>query len=189
MNRRTIRHTRTAHTTRLTGLAVIALAGSLALTGCNGDSADKSAADKTAAAKTTAPAADPAADGKPKLEVTGAFMPEPAMADMAGGFLTVKNSGKVADRLKSVTATGFAGKAQIHETTKDGKMQEVKSFDVPAGGTLDLKRGGSHIMFLDVKKKPKKGDKVAVELHFEKAGTVKVDMPVEAATHNPQQHH
>ncbi|MFI0977939.1 copper chaperone PCu(A)C [Streptomyces sp. NPDC021093] len=186
MNRRTIRTARTARTartTRLTSLAVIALAGSLALTGCNGESADK--ADKTAAAKTTAPAAD----SKPKLEVTGAFMPEPAMADMAGGFLTVKNSGAVADRLTSVTATGFSGKAEIHETTKDGKMQEVKSFDVPAGGKLDLKRGGSHIMFLDVKKKPKKGDKVAIELHFEKAGTVKVDMPVEAATHNPQQHH
>ncbi|MGW7415370.1 copper chaperone PCu(A)C [Streptomyces sp. NPDC054863] len=177
MNRRT---TRTTRTTRLTALAAIALAGSLALTGCNGDSADK-----TAGAKTTAPAAD----SKPGLEVTGAFMPEPAMADMAGGFLTVKNSGTVADRLTSVTAAGFAGKAEIHETTKDGKMQEVKSFDVPAGGKLDLKRGGSHIMFLDVKKKPKKGDKVAVELHFEKAGTVKVDMPVEAATHNPQQHH
>lgn len=180
MNRRTTCTARNARTARFTGLAVIALAGSLALTGCDGDSADKSAASKTTA---------PAADSKPKLEVTGAFIPEPAMADMAGGFLTVKNGGAVADRLTSVTATGFAGKAEIHETTKDGKMQEVKSFDVPANGTLDLKRGGNHIMFLDVKEKPKKGDRIAVELHFAKSGTVKVDMPVEAATHNPQQHH
>lgn len=178
MNRRTTRTTRTA---RIASLAAIALAGSLALTGCNSDTADKSANAKT----TEAPKA---ADSKPQLAVTGAFMPEPAMADMAGGFLTVKNSGAVADKLTSVTATGFAGKSEIHETT-GGKMRQVKSFDVPANGTLDLKRGGNHIMFLDVKKKPKKGDKVAIELHFEKAGTVKVDMPVEAATHNPQQHH
>ncbi|MFI5805631.1 copper chaperone PCu(A)C [Streptomyces sp. NPDC051561] len=173
MNRRT---TRTSRTTRTAGLAAIALAGALALTGCDGD---KPAA-SDAGAKT--------ADGKPQLAVTGAFMPEPAMADMAGGFLTVKNSGSVADRLTSVTAAGFAGKAEIHET-KDGKMQQVKSFDVPANGDLDLERGGNHIMFLDVKEKPKKGDKVAIELHFEKSGTVKVEMPVEAATHNPQSHH
>ncbi|MFF0745754.1 copper chaperone PCu(A)C [Streptomyces sp. NPDC004111] len=172
MNRRTTR------TTRIASLAAIALAGSLALTGCNGDSADKSANAKTTEA----------ADAKPQLAVTGAFIPEPAMDDMAGGFLTVKNSSTVADRLTSVTATGFAGKAEIHET-KGGKMQQVKSFDIPANGTLDLKRGGNHIMFLEVKKKPKKGDSIPVELHFEKAGTVKVDMPVEAATHNPQQHH
>ncbi|MFJ6696810.1 copper chaperone PCu(A)C [Streptomyces sp. NPDC091272] len=175
-----VRSTRTFATTRVAPLAVLALAGSLALTGCGGDTGNR-----TAATKTTAPAAD----SGPRIEVSGAFMPEPAMADMAGGFLTVKNSGAVADRLKSVTAPGFAGEAEIHETTKDGRMQEVKSFDVPAGGTLDLERGGNHIMFLDVRKKPSKGDKVAVELHFEKAGTVKVDMPVEAATHNPQQHH
>ncbi|GAA3488346.1 copper chaperone PCu(A)C [Streptomyces cremeus] len=180
MNTRTTRSLR--WTTRLTGFAAIAVAGSLALTACGGDAKTGS----PAAAKTTAPAAD----SKPKIAVTGAFMPEPAMADMAGGFLVVKNSGSVADRLKSVTASAFSGKAEIHETTADGKMKEAKEgFPVPANGTLELKRGGKHIMFLEVKQKPKKGDKVAVELHFEKAGTVQVDMPVEAATHNPQQHH
>ncbi|MCX5199982.1 copper chaperone PCu(A)C [Streptomyces sp. NBC_00237] len=180
MNTRTTRSMR--YTARLTTFAAIAVAGSLALTACGGDAKT----DKTSSAKTTAPAAD----SKPKLAVTGAFIPEPAMPDMAGGFLTVKNTGSVGDRLTSVTASAFSGKAEIHETTKDGKMKEAKNgFPVLANGTLELKRGGNHIMFLDVKKKPKKGDKIAVELHFEKAGTVKVDMPVEAATHNPQQHH
>ncbi|WP_433546738.1 copper chaperone PCu(A)C [Streptomyces sp. CA-294286] len=164
-------------TTRTLSFAATVVAGALALTGCSGET--NTSASRTPAAQT---------DSKPKLEVTGAFIPEPAMADMAGGFLTVRNSGSVADKLTSVTASAFAGKAEIHET-KDGRMQQVASFDVPANGTLDLKRGGSHLMFLDVKKKPKKGDRIAVELHFEKTGTVKVDMQVEAATHNPQQHH
>jgi copper(I)-binding protein len=164
-------------TARALSFAAIATAGALALTGCNGDT--DASANGTPAART---------DDGPRIEVTGAFIPEPATDDMAGGFLTVRNSGAVADKLLSVTASAFAGKAEIHETT-DGRMREVKSFDVPANGTLDLERGGSHVMFLDVRKKPEKGDKVAVELHFEKAGTVKVDMPVEAATHNPQQHH
>ncbi len=49
-------------------------------------------------------------------------------------------------------------------------MREVTSFDVPAGGELDLERGGSHIMFMKLKRQPKQGQKVSVELHFEKAG-------------------
>lgn len=67
-------------------------------------------------------------------------------------------------------------------------MQEVASFDIPAGGELDLERGGSHIMFMGLKQKPKQGGKVTIELHFEKADPVKVDLPVKEATYNPKHH-
>lgn len=67
-------------------------------------------------------------------------------------------------------------------------MLKVESFDIPANGTLSLERGGNHIMFMELKKKPKQGEKVSIELHFEKSDPIKVDLPVEAANHNPQQH-
>ncbi|MFB6836601.1 copper chaperone PCu(A)C [Streptomyces sp. NPDC056361] len=146
-------------TTALT--AAVALAASLALTGCS------------------------SSDGKPRLEVSGAFMPQPVM-DMAGGFLTIKNDGDTADKLTSVTSP-LSDDVTIHES-KDQKMREVKSFDIPANGELKLERGGNHIMFMELKSKPKQGDKVSIELHFEKADPIKVDVPVEAANHNPQQH-
>ncbi|MFF9148663.1 copper chaperone PCu(A)C [Streptomyces sp. NPDC014861] len=149
-------------TRRTTALsAAVALAAALALTGCSSDG------------------------GKPELKVSGAFMPQPVM-DMAGGFLTIKNSGDTADKLTSVTSP-LSDDVQIHET-KDQKMRQVKSFDIPADGELRLERGGNHIMFMALKNKPKQGDKVSVELHFEKADPIKVELPVEAATHNPQQH-
>ncbi|MEN8649903.1 copper chaperone PCu(A)C [Streptomyces sp. 21So2-11] len=150
---------------RTTLATAVALTVGLALAGCSGDS-------------------EGAGDGKPELKVSGAFMPEPVMDDMAAGFLTIKNNSSTADKLTSLTSD-IAGEVQIHET-KDQKMQEVKSFGIPANGELNLERGGNHIMFLKLKKKPARGEKVAVELHFEKAATLTVDFPVEETTHNPK---
>ncbi|MFD4371460.1 copper chaperone PCu(A)C [Streptomyces sp. NPDC058486] len=149
-------------TRRTTALsAAVALAAALALTGCSSGS------------------------GKPELKVSGAYMPQPVM-DMAGGFLTIQNTGDTADKLTSVTSP-LSDDVTMHET-KNQKMQMVKAFDIPADGELKLERGGNHIMFMALKNKPKQGDKVSVELHFEKADPIKVELPVEAATHNPQQH-
>lgn len=124
-------------------------------------------------------------DSAPELKVNGAFMPQP-VGDMAGGFLTVTNNGDTADKLTSVTSS-LSDDVQIHET-KNQKMQQVKSFDIPAHGELNLERGGNHIMFMAIKKQPKQGEKVDIELHFEKADPIKVELPVEAQTHNPKQH-
>ncbi|GAA1314139.1 copper chaperone PCu(A)C [Streptomyces sanglieri] len=145
---------------RRTALAgVIALTTGLTLTGCS------------------------SSDGEPELKVTGAFMPQP-VSDMAAGFLVVKNSGGASDRLTSVTSS-ISDNVTIHET-KNQTMRMVTSFDVPAGGELDLERGGNHIMFMKLKQQPKQGDKVSVELHFEKADPIKVDLPVMETTHNPK---
>ncbi|MEV7281888.1 copper chaperone PCu(A)C [Streptomyces sp. NPDC093111] len=147
-------------TTALT--ASVALAAALALTGCSSSG-----------------------DDKPALKVSGAFMPQPVM-DMAGGFLTITNGGDVADKLTSVTS-GLSDDVTMHET-KNQKMQEVKAFDIPANGELKLERGGNHLMFMELKKQPKQGEKVSIELHFEKSGALKVELPVEAPNHNPKQH-
>ncbi|WP_329590783.1 copper chaperone PCu(A)C [Streptomyces sp. NBC_01362] len=122
-------------------------------------------------------------DGEPELKVTGAFMPQP-VSDMAAGFLVVKNSGGASDRLTSVTSS-ISDNVTIHET-KNQTMRMVTSFDVPAGGELDLERGGNHIMFMKLKQQPKQGDKVSVQLHFEKADPIEVDLPVMETTHNPK---
>jgi copper(I)-binding protein len=123
------------------------------------------------------------AESGPELTVSGAFMPQP-VGDMAAGFLTVENDGDDEDRLTSITST-LSDDVTIHETTNQ-KMREVKSFDIPAGGELDLERGGNHIMFMALKQQPKQGDTVSIELHFEKSDPIKVELPVKETTHNPQ---
>ncbi|MFJ4123331.1 copper chaperone PCu(A)C [[Kitasatospora] papulosa] len=139
-------------------VGVLALTTGLALTACSSDSV-------------------------PRLEVTGAFMPQP-VSDMAAGFLLVKNSGGTADRLTSVTSS-LSDNVSIHET-KNNTMRMVTSFEVPAGGELDLERGGNHIMFTELKQQPKRGETVSVELHFEKADPITVDIPVRETTYNPK---
>ncbi|MDF0371160.1 copper chaperone PCu(A)C [[Kitasatospora] papulosa] len=139
-------------------LGVLALTTGLTLTACSSDSV-------------------------PRLEVTGAFMPQP-VSDMAAGFLLVKNSGGTADRLTSVTSS-LSDNVSIHET-KNNTMRMVTSFEVPAGGELDLERGGNHIMFTELKQQPKRGETVSVELHFEKADPITVDIPVRETTYNPK---
>ncbi|MEU3044992.1 MULTISPECIES: copper chaperone PCu(A)C [unclassified Streptomyces] len=119
----------------------------------------------------------------PELTVSGAFMPQP-VSDMAAGFLTVENTGGAGDRLTSVTS-GISDEVSIHRT-EGGRMTEVESFDIPAEGSLDLERGGNHIMFMALKERPEEGDTVSVELHFETSDPITVDVPVKAATHNPE---
>lgn len=126
-----------------------------------------------------------AAEDEPQLKVTGAFMPQP-VSDMASGFFTITNSGGAADKLTSVTSD-ISEEVTIHET-KDQKMREVKSFDIPAGGELSLDRGGSHLMFMGLKQKPEQGQRISVELHFEKTDPIKVDLPVKETTYNPTRH-
>lgn len=123
-------------------------------------------------------------DGKPELKVDGAFMPQPVNDAMASGFLTVHNSGGEADRLTSVTSA-ISDEITIH-ASDDQRMREVRGFDVPADGELNLERGGNHIMFTKLKQQLKQGEKVSVELRFEKSDPLTVELPVKEPTYNPQ---
>ncbi|MFF7868179.1 copper chaperone PCu(A)C [Streptomyces qaidamensis] len=151
------------------GPAALVIAGALALAGCGGsDSGDSES-------------------GKAELSVGSAYMPQPVSDDMAAGFLTVTNKGGAADDLTSVTSD-IAGQITVHETV-DGAMQEVKSLKIPAGGRLELKSGGDHLMFEQLKRKPKEGQTVSVELHFAHSDPVKVEIPVKPATYTPKTGH
>ncbi|WTL50769.1 copper chaperone PCu(A)C [Streptomyces sp. NBC_01497] len=120
--------------------------------------------------------------GAPALAVSGAYMPQP-VGDLAAGFLVVKNTGKGDDELTSVTSP-LSDSVSIHKTVDD-RMVEVKSFDVPPGGSLDLARGGNHIMLMGIKHPPKQGQSIELDLHFKKTGAIKVTVPVKAANFQP----
>jgi periplasmic copper chaperone A len=159
---------------------VLATAGVIALSACGAgpDSGSGSSGSDSGSGSGSS-------GSQPHLTVRGAYMPEPVTAGMAGGFLTVKNSGGTADRLTSVSSGAF-GEAQLHKTSGQ-QMKHVTSLPVPANGRLQLGRGGNHIMFLKPERKPVKGEKVQVTLHFSKSGDIKVSMPVEATNHVPKE--
>lgn len=119
--------------------------------------------------------------GSPSLAVSEAFIPAPVNDKVAGGFLVLTNSGGADDTLTGVTSD-IAENVELHETV-DNAMRPVASFPVPAGGTLELTRGGSHLMLRGLSHKPEPGEEVALELHFEKSEPLTLHIPVEAATH------
>jgi copper(I)-binding protein len=115
------------------------------------------------------------------LPFTRATLPN---APVAGGFLTIENTGTEPDRLVSATSD-IAGETQIHEMAMQGDVMKMRQLadglEIPAGETVVLAPGGFHIMFMGLKQALVEGEAITVTLTFEKAGTVDVVLPIEAA--------
>ena len=98
---------------------------------------------------------------------------------MSGGFLKIENKGG-ADKLLAASSS-ISKTMELHTMTMDGnvmKMREVKGIDVPANGSVELKPGGLHLMFIDLNEQLKPGSTFKVKLKFEKAGEVEVPFKV-----------
>ncbi|MEJ5339699.1 MAG: copper chaperone PCu(A)C [Aquificaceae bacterium] len=114
---------------------------------------------------------------QPKIELKDAWVREvPPTSKMSAAYMVIENKGKEADRL--LDASNNASEiTELHETA-EGKMRRVRAIEVPAGGKVELKPGGLHIMLINLKKPLKEGDTVELTLKFEKSGEVKVQAPV-----------
>lgn len=116
------------------------------------------------------------------VEIENAYTRATVPGQMAaGGFMKIENKGK-ADQLISASSP-VAGEVQLHEMAMEGnvmKMRQVKDIAVPANGAVELKPGGLHLMFMNIKSPLTAGETVPVKLKFAKAGEVEVKMPVNA---------
>ena len=127
--------------------------------------------------------------GGVKLQVEGAWARRAAMmkGDSGGGgsgngaiYALLVNAGNAPDALVGV-ASDASAKAEIHETYRDMNMmmmRPVGKIGVPAGGKVEMKPGGYHIMLLNLKRDLKTGETIGVTLQFEKAGTIPVTATV-----------
>lgn len=104
-------------------------------------------------------------------------------APVAGGFLTIQNTGTADDRLIGVSSE-VAGHVEVHEMAMVGdvmKMRQLKDgLPIPAGQTVTLKPGGIHVMFMGLKQPLVQGKTVIVTLTFEKAGSVQIPLAIGA---------
>ena len=103
-------------------------------------------------------------------------------AKAGGGFLVIENKGTAPDRLVGAQSAA-AQKVEIHEMKMDGNVMRMRELagglEIPAGGSVMLKPGGFHIMFMELNAPFAKGAKVPVTLVFEKAGKIDVDFAVQ----------
>jgi copper(I)-binding protein len=109
--------------------------------------------------------------------------PSPLEGGTGGAFMTIRNSGSQADRLRSA-ASPAAKMVELHETVDDnGVMRMVPQpdgWEIAPGGELVLKPGGKHVMLMGLVRPLEPGATIEITLNFDKAGPVKVQVPVKA---------
>ncbi|SFA57255.1 hypothetical protein SAMN04487972_11720 [Paracoccus halophilus] len=145
-----------------------------------------SACEAHEAGHTNSHAAAPAAAGASvtlgDLTLSGGFSrATPPRAPVAGGFLTIANAG-AADRLVSASAEEIAGRTEIHEMQMQGDVMRMRELPdglpIPAGASVELRPGGLHIMFRELKRPLTEGETIKLMLVFEKAGEVELPLLV-----------
>ena len=123
------------------------------------------------------PMVGPAVAAAPSpLRVEAAWVrPAPPGAPTGAGYLVVRNTGRSADRLLSVS-TPAADRIEVHEMSMAGGVMRMRAvaggLEVPAGGELRLAPGGLHLMWIGPKAPLTAGRRLPATLRFARAGAV-----------------
>jgi len=195
-------YTKTMLTIGIGAMALIAVA--LSAVACGDD--DDDAAPPTAATQpaATQAATAPAEETPPSASITveGAWArkapsgmgnggmgggmsgaPTTAAGERGAAYMIIRNGGETADTLVGASSD-VATTTEVHESRMDGEtvtMVEIERIDVPAAGSVELKPGGYHVMFIGLTRDLIVGQTVEVTLHFEQAGDVVVQAEVRDA--------
>ncbi len=107
----------------------------------------------------------------------------PPNAPATGAFMVIKNNGD--KDVKVLKADNPASKVtELHTHINDGgvmKMRPVPAIEVKAKGEAVLKPGGLHVMLIGLRRPLKEGERIALALTFERAGTIEIEARVEKA--------
>jgi copper(I)-binding protein len=117
----------------------------------------------------------------------------PGGAKIAGGYLKITNNGSAVDRFLGAKSDA-TNHVEIHEMSMTDGVMKMRplpdGLEIKPGETVELKSGGYHLMFMDLKRPLKQGDTLKATLQFEKAGSLDVNFNVNAlgASGNAPQH-
>lgn len=103
-----------------------------------------------------------------------------ATAAVTAVYLTLVNTGRVADSLQSL-ATPVAARAEVHETTivnGIARMQQIKALDLPPNTPISLSPAGKHIMLLDLKRPLRPGSSFPLTMTFARSGSAELTVAV-----------
>ena len=104
----------------------------------------------------------------------------PPTQPTTAAYLTVHNRGPQAVTITGASAEG-AGQVEIHTTREvDGlmRMTPLSTLEVPAGGSVELAPGGTHLMLLELERMPGPGETRELCLLAGEAPAICVDAEV-----------
>ena len=83
----------------------------------------------------------------------------------------------------STEVAGMVMPMTDYRETRDGAeiqgMREVRFLEIPAGGRLELKPGGKHLMLIGLKRPLREGEQVTLTLRFEGGATARLTLTVQ----------
>lgn len=104
----------------------------------------------------------------------------PPSAEVGAAYFTLENLAGTADMLISV-ASPVSSRTEMHtHSMQDGMMMmmQLESVEIPAGGVVEFKPGGNHIMFIGLERPLVEGERFPLTLKFERAGLVELIVEV-----------
>ncbi|MBA3518367.1 MAG: copper chaperone PCu(A)C [Rhizobiales bacterium] len=104
----------------------------------------------------------------------------PPGAQVAAAYVNVENRGGSADRLLAARSPA-ANSVSLHATVEENGVATMRPVDdpvIPAGGTLEMRPGGAHLMLTDLQAPLKEGETLSLTLSFETAGELTVEAAV-----------
>ncbi len=107
--------------------------------------------------------------------------PAPLEGGNGAAYFTVLNGLDTPVRLAGATGP-IAAAVELHETVNDNGVMKMEphpeGFEIPAGGVLELKPGGKHVMLLGLTKPLATGDSIDLTLNFEGSDAISLSVPV-----------
>lgn len=119
-------------------------------------------------------AADPAWNAAKGVAVTDAYA-GPSTDGQEAVYLTVVNGG-TDDALVGVTSPD--GTAATLHVTEGTTMKDTEEIDLPTGGSVQMRPGGSHVMLSGLTRDVAEGQNVTVILSFRRATPLTITVPV-----------
>lgn len=116
------------------------------------------------------------------ITIKGAWV-RPSRVENSAAYMVIDNTGSTFDRLMSAQ-TAACERVELHRIEKIRgffRMSPVEAIDIPAESSTVLKPGGMHLMLMKLKHPLKNGDKVTLELRFDKAGPMTIQAQVRSA--------
>ena len=123
--------------------------------------------------------------GPPDVRISDAWARETISGQTsAAAYMILKNEGAGDDRLLSVSAEAPA-MAMLHSSESSDAIARMRPLDsglaVPAGATIELKPGATHVMVMGLRAPLNVGDRLKLTMRFEKSGERPVEVRVTQA--------
>lgn len=110
-------------------------------------------------------------------------MATPPGAAVGVGYMTINNQGAAAVRLTGCETTA-AERVEVHNMSMDGGVMTMRpvegGLEIPAGGAVELKPGGLHLMLIGLKAPLTEGGSVPLSLVFDNGTRIDAALAVRA---------